>query len=338
MTADETVLTILVRATAALLGGGILGAVIGRCDPRIRHRLWAATLGGALAAGVGGWLAAVAGWQWNGGAILTPLSFRSDQQVTLILLVAWAAGTAVVAGRALRGLAAAGRLAMRSQPLMDSRWQASLAEAAGAVGAVTLPRLLVSPTTSVPLTLGIRRPAIVLPMACEAWTTERLRAVLVHEMSHVERRDCAMELFVQLVCGVYWFHPAAWWVARRLRLAREQACDAAVLRAGTSAAEYAEHLVALLRSVAGAPAKALGVALGRQTALEARLVALASAACPQGGPLVRQVAAVAPLALAVVVGLWSPVDRATPESSALSAAHTGKARCDCSRKHHRTPN
>ena len=146
-----------------------------------------------------------------------------------------------------------------------------------------------------------------------------------------------MELFVQLVCAVYWFHPGAWWVARRLRLAREQACDAAVLRAGTSAIEYAEHLVELLRSAAGVPPAEFGVALGRQAALEARLVALARVAHPHAGPSARRLAALAPLGLAILFGLWSPLRRAAPGPSVGGTLHA-KTACDCSKKHHQTRN
>src|SRR5262249_27507900 len=147
---------------------------------------------------------------------------------------------------------------------------------------------------------------------------------------------CAMELFVQLVCAVYWFHPGAWWVARRLRLAREQACDAAVLGAGTPAIEYAEHLVAVLRGAAGVSVGAFGVPLGRHAALEARLTALTRVPRSPAGRSARLAAAFAPVGLAVLFGLWSPVDRATSRPAISSIVHA-KQRCAC-KKHHQPPN
>ena len=334
MTAGETLLAVLVRATAVLLGGGLVGAAIGPGDARVRHRLWAATLGGALVAGAGGWLASLAGWHWDGGTILRTPAIPAHRPVATLLVLAWAVGMAVLVGRALRGLSTARRLAMAACPPTDASWEATLAEAAHALGEARPPRLLVSSFVSVPLTVGMLRPSIVLPSGCDGWALRRRRAVLLHEMAHVQRRDCAMELFVQLVCAVYWLHPGAWWVARRLRLAREQACDAAVLRTGTPAIEYAEHLVALLRNAASVAA--VGVALGRLAAFEARLVALTHGTRPQAWRPARRLAAFAPLGLAILLGLWSPLGRAAPARD--GTAHHAKAACACIKKHHRTVN
>ena len=334
MTVSETLVSVVVRATAVLAAGVIAGALLRFGEPRIRHRLWAATLVGAVVAGVGGWLISLAGWQWDAGVFI-PTSFRSSPRAALFILLAWGAGAAVLAGRTFRGLVSAARLGSRAWPLTDATWTAWLASVAREYGGMAPPRLLVSEVASVPLTIGLHQPAIILPAACASWTTARRRAVLLHELSHVRRRDCAMELLVQLVCAVYWFHPGVWWVARQLRLAREQACDAAVVAAGTPADEYAEHLVALLRSAAPT-VLAIGAALGRQSALEARLIALAEAASPRARSSAHPVTALAPLGLAILVSLWSPPNQVAPAASTVARPHA-KTRCDCSLKHHRTP-
>ncbi len=51
-------------------------------------------------------------------------------------------------------------------------------------------------------------------------------AVVMHELAHLRRRDhwtCWAEL---IACTVYWWHPVAWWVRRRLRDEADLCCDA----------------------------------------------------------------------------------------------------------------
>ena len=49
--------------------------------------------------------------------------------------------------------------------------------------------------------------------------------------------------------AVFWFHPLAWWLERRLSALAEEACDAAVLERGHDAREYSRYLLDLAREV-----------------------------------------------------------------------------------------
>jgi beta-lactamase regulating signal transducer with metallopeptidase domain len=44
---------------------------------------------------------------------------------------------------------------------------------------------------------------------------------LLHELAHIARRDCLTQLRASVVAALYWPHPGAWWLARRLRIERE---------------------------------------------------------------------------------------------------------------------
>src|SRR5581483_11936553 len=98
------------------------------------------------------------------------------------------------------------------------------------------------------------RPALVLPRAtAAALTPEQLRLVLLHELAHVRRRDLLWGWLPEVARVVWWFHPVAWWVAARVRLERELACDqAALAHGGGSAADYAETLVRVVSQGPGA--------------------------------------------------------------------------------------
>ena len=94
-------------------------------------------------------------------------------------------------------------------------------------------------------------------------------------------------------CAVYWFHPAAWWIARRLRIERELACDDRVIAAGTEARDYAGHLLEIAYSLGGHRAPALAVSMARRHQLEGRLLAALDAARNRTSPALRVRAAAA---------------------------------------------
>ncbi len=71
------------------------------------------------------------------------------------------------------------------------------------------------------------------------------RAVLRHELAHLDRGDLWKSTFARWVACVHWFNPCAWWAVRRFDEAAEWDCDARLASAGP---EYAAALAsALLR-------------------------------------------------------------------------------------------
>jgi beta-lactamase regulating signal transducer with metallopeptidase domain len=133
-------------------------------------------------------------------------------------------------------------------------------------------RVLVSDETSVPLTWGMRRPVVVLPAAATSWDEHRLRAVLLHELAHVARRDYLLHMLVHAVEALYWLNPLTRIASRRLSVERERACDDFVLRAGTGSCEYAEHLLAVASSIRGEPSlSAVSLAMARRSTLATRV-------------------------------------------------------------------
>ncbi len=66
-----------------------------------------------------------------------------------------------------------------------------------------------------------------------------LEQVLRHELAHVNRRDDWGNLWQQIIEAGLFFHPAVWWISRRLSLEREIACDDLVLEASGPARGYA---------------------------------------------------------------------------------------------------
>ena len=149
------------------------------------------------------------------------------------------------------------------------------------------------------MALGIGSPAIVIPETADAWALERRRAVLLHELAHIERRDCLTQTLASLTCAVYWIHPGAWWAARRLQVEREFACDDRVLGLGAGARDYAGHLLEIAYSLGSGRTPALAVGMARRGQLEGRLLAVLDAARNRRVPSTpgRFVASMAALAM-----------------------------------------
>jgi beta-lactamase regulating signal transducer with metallopeptidase domain len=179
------------------------------------------------------------------------------------------------------------RLVRESAEVTDPSWRGLLHECETRMGLTEPVRLLRSLDRSMPMAFGVRRPTILIPAIADTWPEDRKRAVLLHELAHIERRDCLTQLIASLTCAAYWMHPGVWWVARRLRVEREIACDDRVLSAGTLARDYAGHLLELAYSLGGFRSPALVVSMARPRQLEGRMLAVLDAARNRVTPTLR---------------------------------------------------
>jgi beta-lactamase regulating signal transducer with metallopeptidase domain len=95
----------------------------------------------------------------------------------------------------------------------------------------------------------------------DALTNNELNAVLVHELTHVVRRDSMATVLQRAVHVLVGWHPGIWWVMRRLSLEREMACDEAALAAAGGPKAYATCLtrIAALAQVPRRAHLALGM-------------------------------------------------------------------------------
>ena len=129
-----------------------------------------------------------------------------------------------------------------------------------------------SKAVTVPMVWGLFRPVILLPADAGEWEPERQRAVLLHELAHIQRQDWLMQTMAQITCAVYWFNPLLWFAARRMRTEMEGACDDHVLNTGYQSTDYAQHLVDIVRNIKKAgTAPSAAVAMARPSKIEGRL-------------------------------------------------------------------
>ncbi len=134
-----------------------------------------------------------------------------------------------------------------------------------------------------PVTVGWLRPVVVLPESWSQWPAAQLDAVLTHEHEHARRRDPLFQWLALLNRAVFWFHPLAWWLERRIAALAEEACDAVVLARGHDPRDYSKYLIDVARSVStsGARIQVWGMAMPGGF-LEERIRRIL-----EGGPLPR---------------------------------------------------
>ena len=256
-----------------LVVGAVVAAVALRGTPaRDRHDLWLLVIAGTVVLPLAGLLFPAHFFKvpptWV--ALTAPRTARG----AVLLGLVWAAGAAVAALRLVPGLVAMRRIRARATGL-DRRDAAEAVATAGRLAGVSRPvTLLVSAAVRVPATWGVRRPVVALPAAAVHWSAERLRLVLLHELLHVRRRDVMVEILLEAVTVVFWFHPAVWLAAGRVRLERERTCDEAVIDTGARASEYCAHLVEIMRAAAHGSGVVVGAGMAAPSTLEYRVRAL----------------------------------------------------------------
>jgi hypothetical protein len=131
-------------------------------------------------------------------------------------VIVWAVVSAVLA---LRLVVRVGRLSLLERKLSmasDPKLQSLVVDVCRKSGRRVL--LLEGVPGQSPMTWGHFRPVVLLPQDASTWPEERLLAVTIHELAHIERGDWVASLFAQIACVVCWFNPFVWVIAKRMEL------------------------------------------------------------------------------------------------------------------------
>ncbi|MGD9636241.1 MAG: M56 family metallopeptidase [Pirellulales bacterium] len=173
----------------------------------------------------------------------------SDVGRWLILL--WAAGILWNFLRLILGLLRL-RALWTSCRISTSEHIVELSQGIGsAMGLARAPAVYESPAVAAPLTLGLVRPCIVVPMeVASQLTVEQLQGLLRHEIGHIVRRDAYVGLLQRLALVVYWWNPLVQRVSAAISEVREQICDDLATGSAARGESYASMLVELARQAA----------------------------------------------------------------------------------------
>jgi beta-lactamase regulating signal transducer with metallopeptidase domain len=258
-----------------------------------------------------------------------PRPFGPPADWRTVALLVWAAGAALFTLRLAYGLARVWWMERRATEMTDDEWVRLTDGLSRRLRLGRIVRLLREPGATVPMTWGVFHPVILLPGEADGWEGERRRVVLAHELAHVRRWDALTQWIAHLAVALFWFNPLVWTAARKLREEREHACDDAVLEIGTAPADYADHLLTIVRSLGSAPGPAAALAMARRSQFEGRLLAILDNAVRRNGVSRAAALATAGAAMACLLPLAAmrPAERvaAAPASIEETGAKPASA-------------
>jgi beta-lactamase regulating signal transducer with metallopeptidase domain/uncharacterized coiled-coil DUF342 family protein len=245
-----------------------------------------------------------------------------------VLLAIWAGGALLLALGAARSQLALARLRRQAITIDAAGWQAELERTRAQLVIRRPVRLVTHAAVRTPMTWGALRPVVALPEEALTWSAAERRAVLLHELAHVRRRDAPSLALARLARAVHWPDPLAWVALRRLVVEHELACDELVLAHGVRPSDYARQLLSLSRRppchrYSGA------FAMARRNSLEVRLMSILDPRSRALSPhrprrLVWALATLAALAAGVaVIGASDPVGAIQPPAVVVSLAGAG---------------
>lgn len=175
-------------------------------------------------------------------------------RVSMATVAVWFGGVLLLSLRLLLGWNGATRLRNQSEPL--PAWINERAQRLATALKMAQPAVRLSQRVTEAIAIGFLKPLVLLPVT---WITElspeMLDAVIAHELAHIRRRDLWINLMQRVLETLLFYHPAVWWVSRRIRIERELCCDAIVVQVTQNRVLYAETLERVGRlAVARSPA------------------------------------------------------------------------------------
>lgn len=162
------------------------------------------------------------------------------------LTLVWMLGVAVFYARHLAAWISVGRLRRRGVCGAGGEWQRLVARLSAVIDVSRTVQLLESCFVDAPIVMGHLRPVILLPIGLLAGLPPaHVEAILLHELAHVRRHDYLVNLLQRFVEGLFFYHPAVWWISSVVRAERENCCDDVAVAVSGDAHGYASALAVL---------------------------------------------------------------------------------------------
>jgi beta-lactamase regulating signal transducer with metallopeptidase domain len=178
------------------------------------------------------------------------------------LVEVWLFGVALFSLRSAGGFVLLERQRRRESTVVAERLLAICHALQHQMGITRAVRYCESAVLQAPAVIGWFRPIVFLPAtALTGLSEEQLRLVIAHELAHIRRYDAFVNLFQVCAETLLFYHPAVWWLNRRIRTEREHCCDETAVSLGGNAVEYARALT-LMEEWRSAPVFAMAANRG----------------------------------------------------------------------------
>jgi beta-lactamase regulating signal transducer with metallopeptidase domain len=197
--------------------------------------------------------------------------FPSSGALLLVVQI-WFAGVILFSLRTAGGLFLVARLRRRDAKPIAGELLAQCRELQDRLGITRAIQYCESLQLDAPAVIGWFKPVVLLPLSALTGLSEaQLRAVIAHELTHIRRFDAFFNLFQVAAETLLFYHPAVWWLNKRVRAERENCCDDAALALCGNPADYARAL-ALMEEWRVAPSFAMAANRGPLASRVARLL------------------------------------------------------------------
>jgi beta-lactamase regulating signal transducer with metallopeptidase domain len=143
-----------------------------------------------------------------------------------VLVLSWLCGVAALTMRLMSGWVWVQRMKSHGTSPAAERWNAIASRLSRRLHIARPVRLLQSTLVDVPTVIGWFKPVVLLPASTLAGLApDQLEAILAHELAHIRRHDYLVNLLQTVVETLLFYHPAVWWLSKRIRAERENCCD-----------------------------------------------------------------------------------------------------------------
>ncbi|HXR33085.1 MAG TPA: M56 family metallopeptidase [Verrucomicrobiae bacterium] len=167
----------------------------------------------------------------------------ASEKSYLFLVEAWFFGVLLLSLRTAGGVVALERLRRRNSAPLSAALRERCLALQRQMGLARFIQYCESFHLDAPSVIGWIRPVVLLPLSALTGLSEaQLTAVIAHELAHIRRYDAFVNLFQIAVESVLFYHPAVWWLSKRIRAERENCCDDAAIAVCGSPLEYARAL------------------------------------------------------------------------------------------------
>jgi beta-lactamase regulating signal transducer with metallopeptidase domain len=174
------------------------------------------------------------------------LQTRTLRSFAPSLVLLWMLGVSLLCIRHLSSLLALRRLQRVGTMPCPPEWQARIKSLAVRMGLRREVLVRLSTRVDVPLTFGVLKSYILLPLSTlMGLTTEQLEALIAHELAHIRQHDSLINAFQICAETLLFYHPTVWWLSAQMRVAREQRCDDLAVQIIGDHALYARALLTM---------------------------------------------------------------------------------------------
>jgi beta-lactamase regulating signal transducer with metallopeptidase domain len=240
------------------------------------------------------------------------------------LVYAWFSGVLLLSLRPASGFVALQRLRRNDAAPVSDLLRARCLSLQNALGIRRVIHFCESLHLEAPAVAGWFRPTVFLPLtAITGLSADQLDAVIAHELTHIRRLDAFVNLFQIAVETLLFYHPAVWWLSKRVRAERENCCDDVAIAVCGNAAAYATALASMAEWQA-APAMAMAANRSPLAARVARILGVAKSHADVRGASLAASALCLAVSLAAghtLFGAGQSPQTPSATASALSTPH-----------------